>query len=87
MAPEVPAIRGSRDETQAEILIRQGGVETGPCNLASFHNLSNRDEPLLCTLKLYHQYLYISVFHITSIRREKGRIDGIYYDNYIAMCY
>lgn len=53
VAPEVPAIRGSGDETQAEISIRQWGLETGPYSLVSFHNLSDRDEPLRCILMLH----------------------------------
>lgn len=54
-APEVPAIKGSRDEIQAEISIRQRGLETGLYSLVSFYNLSNRDEPLLCIIMLLHQ--------------------------------
>lgn len=38
-APEVPAIRCSRDEIQAEILIRQRGPENEPYSLLSFYNI------------------------------------------------
>lgn len=57
-APEVPAIRGSGDETQAEISIRQWGLETGPYSWMSFYNLSDRDEPLRCILIPQHQSCY-----------------------------
>lgn len=38
-APEAPAIRGSRDETQAEISIRHCGLEPGRYSFVSFCNL------------------------------------------------